>query len=409
MADLNSIPVRWYQDNVDRYTADVDNRPLEDLNGRVNLVNTDLETTKTEVREARGSQSSVGNRLDVSLNDDGTLKSEALTGIPAIAVDEQESVPPVDDDRVWMTRGEQTKLSLITEQANRILLGLNQSEPTDGIVRLVLGNTLRGAMQPSGEGTTIMFLDTVFSGDRLHEHKYQQEFLQYSSGIALFPNQEDDVISGSVRLYLNGQVQSPSCWEEYTDTNTGKVIGVYITEDADMIDLSSDRLWVDYDVRVRLSSESPLSSGISGSSARWEHTIDQTYDLKLVDLPLSSTVQQRYQFWLFDVTELVFAGAYENYMLFVTNEKREDSSGHVFASYGIDWDLITISGNTYLRWRYDRNPGATSGIPDPTSTPDRWEFLVNQGAGTTLVDADKFAPFDLANEAHLDLLYVSGR
>jgi len=106
---------------------------------------------------------------------------------------------------------------------------------------------------------------------------------------------------------------------------------------------------------------------------------------------------------------LVFAGSYTNYMLFVTNEKREDSSGHVFASYGIDWDLITISGNTYLRWRYDRNPGATAGTPDPTSTPDRWEFLVNQGAGTATVDADKFAPFDLANEAHLDLLYISGR
>lgn len=62
----------------DPYHWQFDNLPLKNLMRRQNLINMALDDLIVQTRDAIGSQGTLANRLNQSINDDGTLKPEAI-------------------------------------------------------------------------------------------------------------------------------------------------------------------------------------------------------------------------------------------------------------------------------------------------------------------------------------------
>lgn len=404
MANINSIPIRFYNTS-DPYTSTVDNRPIEDLNARIVMVNTHLESLFLEIVSARGSEQSLNQRLSASLLANGGIDPNATFNVLAANVVEENT--PSENDRVWMTRKEKYKLSLIENGSNvfRILLP-NENSPLEGDVRLIVGNTIRISRKPSKDGKDLLYIDTVLSADRLHEHRYDQRILSFNDGIANIDLSGEKIISGSLKVFLNGIRLRKDQFLEIVDSD-GSIVGFEISDTDLIIDLAFDSLTVDYDITPSIydKSTSFIQHG-NGSIKRYQKMVN-SLDLVDISLPIGSSGAQPFLYWMFDITNLNILPPYERFMLFITNDTRILSDGRVQASYGIDWDIVELSGKKYIRWRYDSNPGATSGIPDEFVTPERWHFLVNHGYGNMESPATQFATFDIDVDYHFEFFYYS--
>ena len=405
MADLSNIPFRNYTSD-DPYNSRIDAAPLDALKNRIDAVNADLENVKSEMVDARGSENSLSLRLSAGLELDGSVKINEAISIPAANVEDQTSIPVNDSDRVLVTRLQREKLEGITPRANRLHLVMGKSDPVEnGIVRIVLDDTLRGTIVPAGDGVFNLLIGSIFSGDRVHQHR-KNVVLSYSDGTATFPESEDEIIPGSIEIYRNGQAIHSRNFTEVRDRNSGKILSVLFSSViSSQFNPSEELIWANYETR-------PLTSGISNSSSfgfnssleRFEKTLDEN-DIRIVNLPLDNLSQRPWQFWMIDITAINLKAPYETALLFMTPGERPDVSGHQLYSYGVDWDVVTISGATYLRWRYDRNAGATNGIPDSSLHPERWSFLTESGSGSPEVPVTGFATFDLVANTHLEFLY----
>lgn len=120
MADLSKIPIRYFE-QVDPYGFVVDNRPLRDLESRIDLVNSDITGLSNTLSDAAGDTGSLANRLNVSLEDDGSIKAAA---IPAHDL----HIHADSGDFVKMTSEERTKLSGVSTSASNFGLSINQGQ-----------------------------------------------------------------------------------------------------------------------------------------------------------------------------------------------------------------------------------------------------------------------------------------
>ena len=77
MPRIELIPEVLYQPN-DPYHWEIDNLPLKNIITRQNLINLALDDVLEEMRDAIGTAGSVANRLNQSIEQDGSLKATAI-------------------------------------------------------------------------------------------------------------------------------------------------------------------------------------------------------------------------------------------------------------------------------------------------------------------------------------------
>lgn len=188
-------PIHW----------EIDNIPLRTIISRQNLINLALDNVISQMRDAIGTQGSVANRLNQSINPDGSLKTAAV----------DESLHSIEehvdtDTYVRMTKYQSDKIDSVAEEATDIRLQIIIDEDTvanisDGVVVLAPSETVTFSM----DGPNTIKFNLAFPAEAAHLHYYSVEpihqniitpdYINYSvSSIA------SDFIEGSLRIYING-------------------------------------------------------------------------------------------------------------------------------------------------------------------------------------------------------------
>ena len=397
MADISNITLRRYGTQVSPYDSDKANEPIEDLHAMIQIVNAESGSNASILNDAKGDTGSLAARLDVSLNPDGSIKSDAIDNVPIDNIDfEAEGAPT---DRVLPTRADLDKINGVQSEANKFTVQIGNSEIFAGNVILNPGKTVVMTPRRRSDGVIVIDIDTVFAGDRIHEHRNYQECKAFAgSGVAMIPNKDDNPIPGTMRVFLNGMMLRRQSFEEYYDPTTKKIVGARIIEKSEAIKLDVDSLWFEYSIR-------PMAAGQASSEKKPLAVFD--YDVVADDLinlylPLGDPSASLYKFWMIKLPDAVKA-PYDLMQLFVSEDAfphAGPSKGLTFRRYGQDWDVVTLSGIRYLRWRYDQ----TAPVNGPVSG-NTYDFLATIGSGSTAEPNERFAPTPLSVGVRIALFY----
>lgn len=261
MPNLDLVPVDLYQPN-DVYNYVIDNRPLEGIVTRIDMLNGQVDNDAQTLRESIGSAGSLSARLNESLNDDGSLKTVAIdNALHSIAAH-------IDAGGfVRMTTAEQAKLSLIENNANNLRVNFNTISGiigySTGTINFAGSSTITWRYQGGN-----IYADNDFPAEVRHVHYYNvnpvpvnlisPDYINYKTSSIDTPYK-----SGSLRVYLNGirlsqnaNVEAPIYdGTEYVPTvysvTEGANIGGIVT--GGLFSLSSaitsdDVIFIDFDV-----------------------------------------------------------------------------------------------------------------------------------------------------------------
>jgi len=212
MPNISSIPEVLYQPN-QPYHYHYDNLPLKNILTRIGLVNIQVDTNSDILRGASGSAGSLNNRLDVSLKDNGKLKSEAVDESLHNIGYHSDGMGPDNVEYVRMTQEERNKLILVDSNANNLSLEIEDAFPTvgnfveleTGVVRLMNSSTIFFDFQ----SPNIVKLHSIFPPDTAHRHHYDRTpaydnpsspSYRHFKTTAINTSFEED----SLRVYVNG-------------------------------------------------------------------------------------------------------------------------------------------------------------------------------------------------------------
>lgn len=188
-------PIHW----------EIDNLPLKAILRRQNLINLSLDNVLAQMRDAIGTQGSLANRLNQSIEPNGDLKASAINEALHRIEDHQDS-----DMYVRMTREESDKLSTIADEATDVRLEIFTGETTfiefnTGVLQLKPSSTLT----PSFEAPNVLKFNLNFPASAAHEHFYGMTPVdadQVNPDLVNFTttSTNQEFIEGSLRVYVNG-------------------------------------------------------------------------------------------------------------------------------------------------------------------------------------------------------------
>jgi len=189
-----SDPIHWNTENM----------PLRSLMTRQNLINLALDDVIQQMRDAIGTQNTVANRLNQSINANGSLKAQAIDNALHSMDDHTDST-----NFVRMTAAQSAKLDLIADEATDLTL-----QVTDGSATVVFdaGNVL---FQPSDTvsmsvtAPNILKFNLAFPASAAHQHFYGLEPVHSDIVEPDYTNYKVNAIpspfiEGSLRVYVNG-------------------------------------------------------------------------------------------------------------------------------------------------------------------------------------------------------------
>lgn len=188
-------PIHW----------EIDNLPLKAILRRQNLINLAVDNILEQMRDAIGTQGSLANRLNQSIDPDGGLKASAV----------DESMHSIEEHAdtdlyVRMTRDESDKLATVASDATNIKFEIYTDEITfiefnDGILKIKPSTTVT----PSFEAPDIIKLNMSFPAEAAHQHYYNvvpvdanlvtPNYMNY-----LVTSTATPFIENSLRVYVNG-------------------------------------------------------------------------------------------------------------------------------------------------------------------------------------------------------------
>ncbi len=192
----------------DPYHFEFDNLPLKALKTRQELINFALDNVIKQMRDAIGTQNTVANRLNQSIDAFGDLKSEAIDEAMH-SIESHEDT----DNYVRMTKVERDKLALIAPEATNTTIAIVDGETEidfdSGKVRFESSSSIVvGMSSPSSHYNVIKF-DLAFDPAAAHRHFYglipehdnliTPDFMNYKVNSLPSP-----FINGSLRVYING-------------------------------------------------------------------------------------------------------------------------------------------------------------------------------------------------------------
>lgn len=188
-------PIHW----------EVDNLPLKNILTRQRLINSALDNVIEELRDAIGTQGSVANRLNQSMNSDGSLKSSAIDDALHTMDDHTDT-----DDYVRMTKEQSDKLDLIQEEATDITLTVYTDDTT--FVDFETGPLIfkpSSTVTPVIDSPNIISFTMAFPEEAAHRHYYGLVPVDVSLVTPDHINFKVNsmataFVEGTLRVYING-------------------------------------------------------------------------------------------------------------------------------------------------------------------------------------------------------------
>lgn len=208
MPQINSIPESLYEAN-QPYHHLYDNLPLKNILARIGMVNIQVDTNTDILRGAAGSVGSLNDRLDVSLEANGNLKTSAVDAA-------QHSIESHMDGEnyVRMTTEERDKLGLVLDGANRFQMEIEDVD--DSIVIFppdLESGTLKLVKSPSifFEFTSpdTIAIHSNLPPDIAHRHHYDVTPAYDNPSSPTFQHYKTTSLNtpfmdGTLRVYVNG-------------------------------------------------------------------------------------------------------------------------------------------------------------------------------------------------------------
>jgi len=224
MPNINKVPVPEYR-SLDPYHFFVDNLPITGLSTQMFLVNAQVDNNANDLRQSIGNAGTLGNRLNKSLEDDGSIKT--------IAIDNAlHSIKEHIDAGgfVRMTDDERDKLSLIADEATKLTIDVTTI--SGSAVWPGISETL--VIKPSStiswrtDMTGALLADTTVGLSVHHIHHYDiipvtSDSINFVTTAGATPYN-----AGSLRVYVNGlHLTSGVAIEGYYYTETDPAAGEF--------------------------------------------------------------------------------------------------------------------------------------------------------------------------------------
>lgn len=202
MPDLSNIEVPLYSPE-QPYHWEYDNLPLKALIKRQELINSAVDINSDILRDAQGTQGSLSNRLNQSIDEDGRIKiasiNAILHNIGAHADGEYEGV-----DYVRMLASERDKLDLIADEATDMTIQI------EGISQVVLFEQgpiiFEGSDSVSWEVAENNHVKAHLGFPLESAHRHYYNTIPVTSDYETFTTNSASTayVSGSLRVYING-------------------------------------------------------------------------------------------------------------------------------------------------------------------------------------------------------------
>lgn len=203
-------------DGMQPYYVDFDNLPLQNILYRQTLINDVVDANTILVQSAKGSRNSIADRLDESLEQDGSLKTTAVdTSLHNIgAHTDGEGLDALGEtvDYVRMLASERDKLELVSDEATALSILVNTPSAAilfnDDLIEMVGSDTVTWEVEGL-EGSQILKAHTTFPTSLAHRHIYDAtpvpydildpDYMEYKVNSVATPYLED-----SLKVYING-------------------------------------------------------------------------------------------------------------------------------------------------------------------------------------------------------------
>ena len=204
MPRIELIDPIYYSPN-DPYHWEVDNLPLKNIIQRQNLINLALDNALEQMRDAIGTQGSVANRLNQSIEPDGSLKTTAIDDALHSIEEHQDT-----DDFVRMTKIQSDKLNLVASEATDLELHVSNDGTAfinfdSGVLKIMPSDTVT----PRIETPNILKLDLAFPASAAHRHFYglnpvhvdtlSPDYINFKVNSVPSP-----YVDETLRIYING-------------------------------------------------------------------------------------------------------------------------------------------------------------------------------------------------------------
>ena len=217
MPNLSTLPIPLFQPT-DAYHFDYDNIPLNVVVRRENLINLAVDNLVAQTANAAGTQGSFNNRLNQSINADGSLISTAIDA--ALHLLSQHTDDPFGTEEqydawlasrtgpfVRMEKAESDKLANIANDATDIVIQVINDDNTviafdSGIVKFIPSSTVNWRITAPNQ----ISADLGFPIASAHQHFYDQDPLHDPDTDTLYyiNSEHTAYIEGSLRVYING-------------------------------------------------------------------------------------------------------------------------------------------------------------------------------------------------------------
>lgn len=259
-------PVRRYQ-ALDPYNHVTDNQPIDDLTLNMDIINNQVDQNSLAISDAIGSQGTIANRLSQSINDDGSLKSEAIDSSLHNIADHIDG-----SGFVRMTDSERSKLDLIAANATDLQLMIEAISNTPVYDTGVVAFRESDSISWRVTGTDV-YADVAFPLASRHQHYYSIDPSPLTPMSPDYQNYYTTSIQtaykeGSLRVYVNGVRISPTdandpiqvprgsgsaaTWFALSyveDTATSGIVTTGKFTLSDAIE-STDRIYIDFDISL---------------------------------------------------------------------------------------------------------------------------------------------------------------
>ena len=206
MPRIELIPEVYYAPN-DPYHWEYDNLPLKNIIEQQNIINLSLDNVLEEVRASIGTQGSMSNRLDQSINADGSLKTTAIDDALHSIEEHADS-----DDYVKMTAPQSAKLDLITDEATDVVIHVDPSGDGSNLIQFNSGTVSfqsSSSVTPVVTSPNILKFDLAFPVAAAHRHYCGQTPVPVNLVTPDYINYKVDSVATayvdeSLGVYVNG-------------------------------------------------------------------------------------------------------------------------------------------------------------------------------------------------------------
>ena len=253
MPNLNLIPETLYQAMMP-YQIDYDNLPLHTIYTREEIINDAVDINSALMREAIGTSGTLGNRLRVAINDDGSLKADAIDAALHNIADHADDPLGI---YVKMTLAESDKLALISDAATAFSINVHTPSVTTSFIDAVVEIESSDTITWEVDAPSTLKAHMAFPTTAVHRHYYGLEpvttdYLNYktTSLSTIFTADTLRVYVNGIRVYSDISVLVPdtlvTTWTTTSftpDETTGTFIFNRTLDPSDIVRIDFDTLY----------------------------------------------------------------------------------------------------------------------------------------------------------------------